>query len=165
MALRFSWTQLEAAMAPPDQNLSASQRVVRYAKVKVGHVVDRGECWDLPFFALKASNAKTPHDLGTDLYVWGTVIADLKSAQPGDILQFSNVKIHREWREGNKVKWQDFTFGERHSAVVESVDGMFFTTLNAHINGKKKVTRLVLNLSPENITSGTITLYRPISKQ
>jgi hypothetical protein len=150
-------------MAPPEQG--TSEKVVRYAKTKVGQVVDRGECWDLPFFALKNSNAKTPHDLGTDLYVWGTVIPNIRDAKPGDILQFSNVRIHREWREGNMTKWQDFNFGVRHSAVVESVEGAFITTLNAHINGKKKVTRLVLNLSPENITQGTVTLYRPIAKQ
>jgi hypothetical protein len=153
-------------MAPPQQqggSKSSSQRVLEYGTTKLGHKVGRGECWDLPFYALKQAGAKTPQDLGKDLYVWGEVISNLADAQPGDILQFSGVRLHREWREGNRTRWEDFNFATRHSAIVEKVDGgLFFTILNAHVNGSKRVTRLRINLSPENIKAGTITLYRPI---
>ena len=153
-------------MAPPQTQTtkSSSQLVLEFGATKLGHKVGRGECWDLPFQALKHAHAKTPQDLGSDLYVWGQLIANLADAQPGDILQFEGVRLHREWREGNKVKWEDFNFATRHSAIVERVDsGLFFTILNAHVNGSKNVTRLRINLSPENIKAGNVYLYRPIT--
>ncbi len=149
-------------MAPPETK-SSGQLVLEYGRTKLGHKVGRGECWDLPFFALKQAKASTPHDLGGDLYVWGTPIANLADAQPGDILQFEGVRLYREWREGNKVKWETFSFATKHSAIVEVVDkGMFFTILNAHVNRNNKVSRLRINLSPENVKAGSIYLYRPL---
>lgn len=143
-----------------------SLKVVHYGVNHLGKVVDRGECWDLPFEALRHAKAKTPWDLGSDLYVWGERIDNLKDARPGDILQFEGVRIETTWTTGDGVtheRW--YNFGERHSAIVEKVDGeLFFTTLNAHINKRKKVQRLRINLSPENIKSGRIYLYRPIPK-
>ena len=50
------------------------EEVFRFASSRLRKKVGRGECWDLPFQALKAAGAKTPHDLGNDLYVWGTEI-------------------------------------------------------------------------------------------
>ena len=143
--------------------LTVSQRVVRWATTQEGKKVGRGECWDLPFEALKHSGAKTPWDLGSDLYVWGVRVENLSDAQPGDILQFVGVKIRREWvRADGRQAWEEYNFQERHSAIVLSVDkGLFFTTLNAHVNHSRKVQRLRFNLSPENITAGTIYLYRP----
>ena len=151
---------------------SVSQRVVAYGTTHIGKKVDRGECWDLPFFALKNSGAKTPWDLGDDLYVWGTLVENLADAQPGDILQFEGVRIKRNWTlPDGRPAWEEFNFGERHSAIVQKVDkGLFFTTLNAHVTikghrqSKLLVQVLRMNLSPENITAGTIRLYRPIPK-
>lgn len=151
---------------------SASQRVVDFGTTHVGKIVGKGSCWDLPLAALQSAGAKTPYDLGNDLYVWGTPINSLKDAQPGDILQFRGVKITttRTFPNGS---WRTDTldFSELHSAIIQSVDGeLFFTTLNAHVRlqgqktDKRKVQIIRLNLSPENIRSGTITLYRPIPK-
>lgn len=154
-------------MSPPQQSgtKDSSQLVVEYGATKLGHKVGRGECWDLPFYALKQAKAKTPHDLGSDLYVWGDPIANLADARPGDILQFEGVRLHREWVVGNTKRWEDFNFSTKHSAIVERVDkGLFFTILNAHVNGTSKVTRLRVNLSPENVKSGKIYLYRPIPR-
>jgi hypothetical protein len=152
-------------MAPPQGQATAktpSQRVLEYATTHLGQKVGRGECWDLPFYALKASGAATPHDLGKDLYVWGDPIDDLADAQPGDILQFEKVRIHREWVDGKFKHTEDLNFATRHSAIVERVEkGLWFTILNEHVNNSKKVTRLRINLSPENITQGKIHLYRP----
>lgn len=147
-------------MAPPEK--SPNQRVLDYSTVKLGHKVDRGECWDLAFFALKHAGAKTPQDIGSDLYIWGTPVK-LSDAQPGDIIQFEGVAIHREWREKNMTRWEDISFASKHTAIVEKVEsGMFFTLLNSNYRGKRKVTRLKLNLSPENIKGGSLQVYRPI---
>jgi len=153
-------------MAPPQTQASAktpSQLVLEFGTTKVGHKVGRGECWDLPYYALKQAGASTPDDLGKGLYVWGEPVANLADAQAGDILQFEGVRLHREWVTANGTKWEDFNFQTKHSAIVEKVDkGLFFTILNAHVNGSSKVTRLRINLSPENIKSGNVYLYRPI---
>ena len=142
---------------------AVSQLVVNYGTRSLGHVVGSGECWDLPYEALRFAKANTPHELGNDLYVWGQRIENLNDAQPGDLLQFEGVRMKREWVTGDGVKhWEEFNFGERHSAIVEKIDGgLFFTILNAHVNKKKAVTRLRINLSAENIQRGTIYLYRP----
>jgi hypothetical protein len=157
---------------PVGTKASVSQRVVSYGTTHIGKKVGRGECWDLPFYALQQSGAKTPHDLGADLYVWGTPIERLEDAQPGDILQFEGVRVKRNWMTADgRPAWEEFNFGTRHSAIVQIVDkGLFFTTLNAHVTlqghteRKLKVQVLRMNLSPENIVSGTIRLYRPIPK-
>lgn len=149
---------------------SAAERVLQYGTTMVGQKAPgRGTCWDLPMQALKHAKAKTPHDIGKGLYVWGRKIDKLADAQPGDILQFSGVIVHHEWitvdrKSGQKVKEERwYTFADKHSAIVERVEsGMWFTTLNTHITGSNgKVVRLRMNLSPENIQKGKIQVYRP----
>ena len=161
-------TPVENPMSAPGTiaaKKTPSQVVLEYAKTKLGHKVGRGKCWDLPFEALRHANAKTPHELGRGLYFWGQKIDRLEDAQPGDILQFEKVHIKSEWVEGNTKHWATWDFPDKHSAIVETVNGgMWFTVLNAHIKNNPKVTRLRMNLSPENIQSGTIEVYRPIEK-
>ncbi|GLC25748.1 hypothetical protein [Roseisolibacter agri] len=163
------------AADPKSPTKSAGQRVLDYARARVEHKAPgRGTCWDFPFAALKHAGASTPHDLGKDLYVWGQPVARLEDAQPGDIIQFFKVKVHREWvrtyEKGGRTITETFkghyTFADRHSAIVERVEpGLFLTLLNAHLTGDKgRVSRLRLNLSPENVLSGTIYLYRPVER-
>jgi hypothetical protein len=150
---------------------SVSQRVVNFGTTHVGKKVGDGSCWALPFAALQSAGAKTPWDLGSDLYVWGAAIPRLKDAQPGDILQFHNVRIKTvETFPNGAWRSHEFTFGTLHSAIIQTVDGeLIFTTLNANVTikgsrtAKHKVRPMQLNLSPENVT-GTIKLYRPIPK-
>jgi len=134
--------------------------LVQYAVNRLGKRVGRGECWDLPFHGLQAVGAKTPHDLGSDLYVWGEPIS-LSEAGPGDVLQFEGVFIRRTWSDGREQTWN---FRTKHSAIVESRNGIFFHLLNQHIQGKKIVTRLEIPLGDEFITRGTVRAYRPIKK-
>jgi hypothetical protein len=151
---------------------SVSLRVVDFGTTHIGKRVGKNAtCWDLPFAALQHAGAKTPWDLH-DTYVWGTLIPDLKDAQPGDILQFEGVHIKRSWTlPDGRPAWETLDFGQRHSAIIQKVDKeLFFTTLNQHViykgssKNKFKVQIIPMNLSPENIQSGTIKLYRPIPK-
>ena len=149
---------------------NVAQRVVNFGTTHLGKQVGTGTCWDLPNEALKHAGAKIPAELG-DLYVWGTLIPSLRDAQPGDILQFKGV--HIKWTDKHADgSWNSYAldFGDLHSAIIQTVDGeLFFTTLNAHVTvkgtkDKRKVQIVKMNLSPENIQSGTIKLYRPIPK-
>jgi hypothetical protein len=70
------------------ESLTTNQKVVVWARGKLGHKIGRGECWDLGEAALKQAGASTSSDLGplgadTD-YVWGDPI-DLSKVEPGDI--------------------------------------------------------------------------------
>ena len=88
----------------------------------------------------------------------------LDDAQPGDILQFDQLKVKRSWvLPDGRAAWQELNFGRRHSAIIERVEpGRKFTTLNLHVNRKVTVQRIVIYLSPENIAQGKIHLYRPV---
>lgn len=156
-----------------DKTKTVSQRVVEYAQNRIGHKVGTGECWDLAFEALKHAGAKTPWDLN-QTYVWGTEIARVVDVQPGDILQFEGVKIEWSWVTSKKnvttTQTQTYTFAH-HTAIVEKVDsGTFVTLLHSNVQSKpgsphnRNVSRMQVNLSPENIRGGTITVYRPMAK-
>src|SRR5687767_3086371 len=94
---------------------SVAQRVVDFGTTHVGKKVGDGSCWSLPYAALKHAGAKTPHDLGADLYVWGTRINNLKDAQPGDILQFKGVRIkHTETFPDGSWRSHEYDFGQLH---------------------------------------------------
>lgn len=76
--------------------LTPAQKIMVWAKGRVGKQVGRGECWDLGEEALKQAGAMTSNDLnpGVDQstfedldYVWGDEITNLKDVQRGDILQ------------------------------------------------------------------------------
>src|ERR1700722_4604661 len=77
-----------------DAQLGAA--IVAYASGRKGAQEGSGECFDLADHALTNSGASTASDYGTVTptadYVWG--VADTAAnAQPGYILQFSNVTI------------------------------------------------------------------------
>jgi hypothetical protein len=153
-----------AAPAKRATTPTVSQLVVEFAATRVGQKVKRGECWDVANEALRYAKATTPDD--GDLYDWGDPVAGLAEARPGDVLQFEGVVWQRTWRNDKKTGWEEREF-EHHTAIVERVDaGLFFTLLHANVadaNGvlNKKVHRLRINLSPELIKSGSITVFRP----
>ncbi len=140
--------------------------VLQFATTHLGTVVGRGECWDLPYQALLAAHAHTPRDLGRGLYVWGEPVASLADAEPGDIIQFRNVRIRRTWTSEGGEEWEEIDLGSRHSAVIESIDGEgFVTLLHANYNRDRHVRRIRLNLSGENIAvHGQYFIYRGIPR-
>ena len=157
---------LDVDFAPNEDEIRKEEDLVlKYAQTQVGHkAVGRGQCWDLPEKALDYAKAKTPNDLGNDLYQWGEEIS-LSEARPGDILQFDNVRVTKITTKADgswTSKWYEFR--PLHSAIVETVGkDNLFTVINQHINKSHKVMRLDLNLSPENVT-GTIKAFRPLPK-
>jgi hypothetical protein len=46
------------------ESLTTNQKVVVWARGKLGHKIGRGECWDLGEAALKQAGASTSSDLG-----------------------------------------------------------------------------------------------------
>jgi hypothetical protein len=138
-----------------------ADQILLYARARAanGKKVDRGECWDLGVRALEAANAKRPpQDFGGDLYVWGDKIA-LSDVQPGDILQIEQLQLSCSTDNG------DYSGSvSHHTAIVEKVDGVWFTLLHQNFNGKRYPTRDQLPIGGECIKSGAVTAYRPLAK-
>jgi len=95
------------------------KKIVQYAKDNKGEWIFAddspeapGECWDLPYMALKESGAKTPLDYGKawNHYRWSRKkISSIKSAKPGDIIQYKNFRIIRVYtKKGIKEKLEAF---------------------------------------------------------
>lgn len=138
--------------------------IVTWLKGKVNAKIDRGECWDAAEAAIKTVGARRP---GTQLYVWGRVIAP-GSVQLGDILQFSFFKVKVVDEDEN---WTENTFGlPRHTAVVSYLnsDGSV-DVLHQNYDDVRSVQSLELvylrsgkfGTSTVTVTGGTVTCYRP----
>ena len=110
--------------------LTPNQKVVVWARGKLGHKIGRGKCWDLGEEALKQAGASTSNDLGpvaddTD-YVWGDPISDLSQIEPGDILQIrdhlitTKIKIEYLFKDGSTIVEKDERTAQRghHTAIV-----------------------------------------------
>jgi len=110
--------------------LSTNQKVVVWARGKLGQKIGHGKCWDLGENALKQAGASTSNDLGpvgddTD-YVWGDAISDLNQIEPGDILQIrdhlvtTDIKIEYRFQDGSTVVETDERTAKRghHTAIV-----------------------------------------------
>jgi hypothetical protein len=111
-------------------SLTTNQKVVVWARGKLGHKIGRGECWDLGEQALKQAGANTSNDLGpvgadTD-YVWGDPISDLGKIEPGDVLQIrdhlvtTETKVEYVFKDGTKETETSERTAKRghHTAIV-----------------------------------------------
>ncbi len=129
--------------------------ILKSLKPFIGKKLDRGECWDVAFYSLNKVGAKWD-----GLYDFGRKI-DTKNEciQPGDIVQFENVKVEAKF-EG-KPKYTEFF--AHHTAVVFAVTSAGVIELLHQNTGQfgKKMGVSPLKLS--EITKGEITFFRPIT--
>lgn len=125
---------------------SAGDKVFEFSKKNLGKKIDRGECWDLANAALSYANAKwePPHNFGDKI--------DYKKQDlnPGDILQFANVKF---------VFPNGSASFPKHTAVVYKANKNKVTLLHQNFNNKRYVDTLSINF--DNIKNGKIEAYRP----
>lgn len=166
---------LVVAMADP----TAGERVLAFAKEKVGEQVGDGECATLVVQALRAAGAK-PFGTYKDApdkgdYVWGRYVyttgvkdgeryekkaADRGKPAPGDVVQFRDAKF-----EGRTPGGGTYTAAApHHTAVVAKVsaDGKTWTLLHQNWNGNRTVAEW--ELKPADLKSGWLRVYRPEPK-
>lgn len=75
---------------PAVEGSTINQKVLVWARGKLGQKVGRGECWDLADRALHHAGGQSSTTVGKDDdYIWGDRV-DLKDVQLGDVLQFSD---------------------------------------------------------------------------
>ena len=131
-----------------------NQKIVDYVKTVIGKKVDRGECWDLANRALTLVNAEWDHK-----YKYGEEVNPKKDIiHPGDIIHFSKVTIKYERPEG--IYTESYP---QHTAIIYEVksDGVYVIAHQNNGFSGKKVGLSDLRL--EDIRSGKIRFYRPVS--
>jgi len=163
------------------ESLTTNQKVVVWARGKLGNKVGRGECWDLGEAALKQAGTSTSNDLGpvgadTD-YVWGDPI-DLAKVQAGDILQIRNhvvtttTVIEYKFKDGSVVtETQESTAKRGHHTAI--VNGMAdangrLPTLEQHVKPRGDIVQnmyLYTRDVPEVVTKSTGLHQHPGTRQ
>jgi hypothetical protein len=158
------------APAPPLPELN--EKVVAFARTKVGARVGDGMCTSLAVAALKEAGAQfyPTHEPSGDL-TWGQPIESFKDALPGDILQFRDAVLQgkkfvsrRHW-----VSWhQEYP---RHTAIVARVSegGKVVVVLHQNVSMQGKEGKDALNVQETTLPvdslqkGGSIRIFRPIA--
>jgi len=133
------------------------EKVVNFARRRVGERVGSGECFDLADQALRSNGAKSAANFGSVAknadYVWGTSVSP-SDARPGDIIQFRDYRYDRTIETSTR---EDTDFQERphHTAIVERMDGAgAITVLEQNAPDGSPGKRTQLFFSDVSTTSG-----------
>lgn len=166
---------LVVAMADP----TVGEKVLAFARERVGKQVGDGECAALAVAALTAAGAKGDGAYkdapGEGDYVWGTfvhatVVKDGKAVEEespnrlkpaaGDLVQFRDAKFEGKTADGGTYT----ASAQHHTAVVAAVskDGRTWTLLHQNWNGDRTVAEW--NLPVGDLKAGWLRVYRPQPK-
>ena len=151
------------AKGTPQQSLS--DRVLAFAKQRIGQVHGDGECFTLADDALRNAGAKSAADfgkVGLDVdYVWGPAVTRA-ALQPGDIIQMrdyvAEISTNTDNPDGSSESDTKSEERPHHTAIVESVgaDGTV-TVLEQNFPDGSAVTRNVLHLTDSASSAGGTT--------
>jgi hypothetical protein len=141
-----------------------NDKVVEFARSKVGQRVGRGECTDLAREALRYSGARVfrgrPGTCGDEL-------KSVRDARPGDILQFEGAVFVRQRLEDDGTRDIQMFSYPHHTAIVARVRkrGSKPVLVILHQNtgpegsDKRVVQEWTLDMAEK--TRGTVKAYRP----
>jgi hypothetical protein len=118
--------------------------------------VGNGECWTLADEALKYAGARRPYESGEGSCVFGRKLGEDELVKPGDIVQMYSAKFFHKTGPGS---WSSAETGEKHTAIVASVDGDTITVYHQNWNGNRTVSQW--SFRPSDKTAGTVEFYRP----
>ena len=139
-------TRQEIAALPLTPLLN--QQVLHFATEHRGEQVGNGECWTLADEALKSAGTTHP-----DTYVWGRALAEGEPVLPGDVVQFTTVRLEKAG------KWMELGT-PRHTALVEKVEAPGVYTLIHQNFGGRTVKETTVDLNTK--TAGEVVIYRPL---
>ncbi len=128
-----------------------NKEIHTYVQSQINKKVGRGECWDLASYALNKVGAKWD-----GLFVYGRKLLPNECIQPGDIIQFKNVKL--SYSKGKKTFTEEM---KQHTAIIFAVinsDEVILAHQNTGFSGKK-VGKSPLVFS--TIYKGKYSIYRP----
>jgi hypothetical protein len=139
-----------------------NNKVVEFARSKLGQQVGDGECSSLAAAALRNAGARVRRgNHGT----WGDELKSLRDAQSGDIVQFENaVFISTQFLDDGGVITQTLEF-PHHTAVIAQVRKRrkkpVLVILHQNVGGSKIVQEWTIDLA--QMRRGSMKIYRPAS--
>jgi hypothetical protein len=173
-----SWTRLlvpllAALVAAGDPTPSPNPAILKFARDSLGKTIGDGECTSLALAALRQAGARGPADSGDGSgdYAWGRLVATWTPAdhptaavRPGDIVQFRDVKLVTVSRSRGAIRTETATY-PHHTAIVAAVAGPVVKVIHQNVGRTEARKRLVQAgmLRLENLKSGTMWVYRPLS--
>jgi hypothetical protein len=164
---------LDLAATPPAVPIPLlNQKVLEFARERIGKKVAYGQCLSLAVEALRYAGAKRyPFDPSGD-YVWGRPVASFKEALPGDILQFRNA-VFQGKRWITKRRWVSWHHEyPHHTAIVSEVReggrvvAIFHQNVGAHADddATKQVVQEA-TIRPESLQAGgAVGIFRPVAR-
>jgi hypothetical protein len=164
---------IPATPLAPIASFSCNSSILEFCRDNVGRKIGSGQCAMLAQEALKSAGAEPRggDSPGEGDYVWGELVATIKAGfygasgvkdlayvQPGDIIQFHDVRFSGYLHGDYGVYHME---ARHHTAVLESVDAAHntITVLHQNWNGQKTIRRQTLYLGGMN--RGWLRFYRP----
>lgn len=136
--------------------MALNEKIIAFVNTVMGKQVGRGECWDLAQEALDKNMADwtRPFTFGTPVDI------NKEPVMPGDIIQFTSVKIINKRPNG---VIETHTLGmPHHTAIIYEVLGRrHFKCAHQNIADSRVV--LVTEINLANMTSGQVRVYRPVA--
>jgi hypothetical protein len=129
-----------------------NQRVLAFAAERLGQQVGNGECWTLADEALKSAGARR-----ADVYIFGRALRTGERALPGDVIQFTSVRL-----VGRKRNYTMTLGTPNHTAVIREVKGpRSYEVLHQNFGAPgKTVSKADVDL--EDLAEGDVKIYRPV---
>jgi hypothetical protein len=157
-----------SAPAPPLPPLN--EKVLAFARAKLGTSVGDGNCTALAVAALKDAGADYyPWSQRSGALTWGQPVASFKDALPGDILQFENVILQGK-KFVSRRRWVSWHYEyPHHTAIVAQVnDGGNVVVLHQNVALKGKDEKETMNVQETALptdslqSGGSIHIFRPV---
>jgi len=148
---------------------SLNEKVVEFARSRVGQVVGDGQCSSLVAAALRDSGARRSRHGAAG---WGEELKSLREVRPGDILQFEGAVFVRDRvRADGGLETLTFTF-PHHTAIVARVRKpgprpiLIILHQNVGHDGTEEADRKVVQewtIVMAEKRRGTVKAYRPMA--
>jgi hypothetical protein len=169
-----AFVSIGLAATPPAASIPPlNQKVLEFARERIGEKVADGQCSSLAVEALRYAGAKRyPFDRSGD-FVWGRPVASFKDALPGDILQFRNAVFHgKRWISKRRWVWWHQEYPHHTAIVFEVRDGGRVVAVlhqNVGLSDAKSASKQVVqetSIRPESLQDGgAVAIYRPVAAE
>jgi hypothetical protein len=139
-----------------------NEKVVEFARSKLGQQVGNGQCAALAAEALRYAGGRRR---GAREGVWGVELKSLRDAKPGDILQFEGV-VFNGWRlqDDGSILIQTRKF-LHHTAIVARVrkrgTAPILVVLHQNVDNKLIVLEETIDMAEKR--RGRVKGYRPVA--
>jgi hypothetical protein len=140
---------------------SLNEKVVEFARSKLGQQVGNGQCTALVVEALRHSGGRRRGSRGG---IWGDELGSLRDAKPGDILQFEDVVFISRRRQDDGTRVIQTRKMSHHTAIIAKVRKRgtkpILVILHQNVDNNLTVQEATIDLADK--TRGTVKGYRVV---